>query len=226
MRAAVLTKQLTAASANTIAVSQTLGGAGNLTINGASASGGVATLDTQRRVIITSAGNDSGIIWTVIGTDDNGNAIKDSFAGGNIAAAQSNLNFKTVTQVSSSGAAAAAVTVGTNTVGSTPWKLLADTIATPNMSFDVAVVATVNYSVEYTEQDILLPIPSPLAPTSAIALGSVTPNPTATAFTGLSGLAVAAQANANFLFRGWRLTINSGTGSATCTGRQAGLASP
>lgn len=75
MRPVLLTKTLAAASVNAIAQSQSLGAAGNVTLNGATASGGLATLDTQRRVLITSAGNDSGISFTVFGATDSGTAI-------------------------------------------------------------------------------------------------------------------------------------------------------
>lgn len=223
MKASVFTKQLTAASANNIAASQSLAAAGNLLINGAAASGGVATLDTQRRVIITSAGNDSGLTWTIIGTDDYGAPIKDSFAGGNIAAAQSNLNFATVVSITGSGASAAAVTAGTNTVGSTPWHLFNSTIATPNMSVNMQLVSGVaNATFEYTYDNIR----GPIGVQSAVALGPVTVNPQALPHPQLQGLTANADGNVTWDIFGFRLTINSGTGQFKCTAHQAGLASP
>ena len=54
-----------ALDADSISQSQTPSGAGNLTINGAKASGGVATFDSARQVTITSAGNDSARTFTV-----------------------------------------------------------------------------------------------------------------------------------------------------------------
>src|ERR1700744_4680398 len=110
MFSSTITKTLAAAVANGIALSQALGGAGFLMLSGSLVSGGVAVLGSQRQVIITSAGNDSGLTWTVIGTDDTGNPIKDQFAGANVGVATSNLNFATVTSISGSGATASTVT--------------------------------------------------------------------------------------------------------------------
>lgn len=226
MRAVAITKALTAASANNIAISQTLGGAGNLTLNGAAASGGVATLDSQRRVIVTSAGNDAGLTWTIIGTDDTGSQIKDQFPGAN-GVAQSNLNFKTVSQVSSSAAAAAAVTVGTNTVGSSPWVMFDSYISTPHLDIEVQLVSgSGNVSIETTQDPFLIPIPDPLAPTSAIQFRAANPNPFAVPFGPLEQLTASTEGQINNAIHAWRLTINSGTGTWKATGRQAGVASP
>lgn len=228
MKASTVTKQLAAAVTTGIATAQSLGAAGNLTLNGSLVSGGVATLDTtQRRVIVSSVGNDTGIIWTVIGTDDTGNQIKDQFAGVSGGAAQSNLDFVTVTQISASGATAANVTAGTNGVGSSPWKMFADTINTPHAAYDFELLnGAANVSIQYTQEGFLIPIPQPGAPTPAIAYRSANPNPTPHDFPNLSGMSVSMQDSVNFVFHAWRVIINSGTGSIRVTGRQAGLASP
>ena len=60
--------------ADGISTTATLGGAGTLTINGALASGGEVELSSGRQVTVTSAGNDTGITFTVTGTDVNGAA--------------------------------------------------------------------------------------------------------------------------------------------------------
>src|ERR1700690_738478 len=151
-----VTKALTAASDNAICLSQSPGAAGNLTINGASASGGVATLDSQRRVIITSGGDDSAKTFIVTGTTDGGAPIKDSFLGANTGVAQSNLDFKTVTQVHISAASAGTVKVGTNTTGSCPWVLFDSHIPTPNISYDCNLVSgTSTMQVEFTADEVI-----------------------------------------------------------------------
>lgn len=224
MYASTISKALIAASATKVSASQSLAAAGFLLINGGGASGGVATLDSQREIIITSAGDDTGLLWTVIGTDDTGNQIKDIFAGAN-GVATSNLNFKTVTSIYGSAATASTVTAGTNTVGASPWKLYSDTIATPHIAFTCGLVGSANFSVQYTQESFLAPIPG-LQPNSSVALGPATPNPLAFDFTDLSNQSGAVQAQENFVFHGWRLKINSGNGTVTCSGRQSGLASP
>lgn len=112
---------LAAGVADNIAQSQALAAAGNLTLNGALVSGGVATMDVQRRVIITSGGNDTGITFTIYGTNNDGNAFQEIVTGASGAAAQSTCDFKTVTRVAASGAVATTVEVGTNGVASSKW---------------------------------------------------------------------------------------------------------
>jgi hypothetical protein len=223
MHSVVVTKQLAAASANNIALSQSLAAAGNLLINGSAASGGVATLDTQRRVILTSAGNDSALTWTVIGTNDDGAPIKDVFLGAN-GVAQSNLDFKTVTSITGSAATASTVTAGTNGVGSTPWKLFDNNLATPNMSIyleQLSGTATSNF--EYCYGAFL----ATAGVASSIANGGASPNPTAQLHPSLQSVAVyPAEGVVNYDITGYRLTIIAGTGQIRCTTRQAGLASP
>lgn len=102
-----------------VILSQPVGGAG-VGSGDTIVIGGVATLDTQRRVIIAGAGANNGINFTVTGTNDFGNPISDTFAGsaGTIAAI-SNLDFKTVTGVTHTGTVTGAITIGT-TDGSAP----------------------------------------------------------------------------------------------------------
>jgi len=51
------------ATADAIAVSQTVTGANNVIINGVTAVSGVAFLDAPRRVLVTNVGNDTGITF-------------------------------------------------------------------------------------------------------------------------------------------------------------------
>lgn len=104
-----------AADPDGVAASQTPSGAGNLTINGAKASGGVATFNAARQVTITSAGNDAGRTFTITGTDVNGNTLTEAVTGANADTATSTKHFKTVTQIAVDAATAGAVTAGMNT---------------------------------------------------------------------------------------------------------------
>lgn len=157
------TKTLAAASANNIAQSQSPG-SGAITMNGSAVSSGVATIDTYsatnnteigRRVIVTSGGNDSGITFTITGTNASGQSISDTFAGANIGAAQSNLDFVTVTGVTHTGSVAGTVTVGTNGVGSSRWVTQNFMGKSPmNLAWQVEIVSgAVNYTVQYTMDD-------------------------------------------------------------------------
>lgn len=114
-----------AAVANGIAQSQSRGSAGNLTLNGSLVTGGVAIMDAPRRVIITSAGDDSGITFTITGAgrpqNNGGAAISETIAGADAAAAQTTQDFATVTRISNSAATASTITAGTSDVASGPW---------------------------------------------------------------------------------------------------------
>jgi hypothetical protein len=200
---------LTAASDNCISVSQTPGAAGNLTITGTAATAGVATLDTQRRVLLTFAASEVGHTFVVYGTKQGGTSISETVAGTGIGTVATNQDFLTVTRVSISAAATGAINVGTNGVGSTDWQSI-DTMRQPvNVAFQAVVGAgTVNYSIQTTVQDVNM-LPS----------GTTYP----TAFDSV----VAAQATnqvgsitdpVSF----FRLVINSGTDPVTFTYQQAG----
>lgn len=220
MRPVVLTKALAAASANNICTSQSAAGAANLTINGSAAAGGIATLDTQRRVLITSGGNDSGITFTVFGTTQSGNAIQETVTGADVGTVATNQDFLTITQVSTSGATASNVTVGTNTVGSTPW-VLADQHVTPgNLSLGGLVVSgSVTYTAEYTYDDFLNLTTGAYATPQTPQIAYPTPR----MVVGLTSVNTSTDALLSNPIKGWRLTINSGTGTASLTGTQAGI---
>lgn len=114
--------QLGAAAATGIALSQAVAGAGPLTINGSLASGGVATMDVPRRIIIASAGADSAKTFTVKGTDRNGNPQGEVITGvATPTPVQSVLDYKTVTSIVASAATAGNISAGTNAVGSSEW---------------------------------------------------------------------------------------------------------
>jgi hypothetical protein len=204
---------LTGASANAIALTQTPLGAGNLTINGASAAGGVATLDTARRVLITGNGNDGAISYTVYGTTQGGSALQEIVAGGNASpyTVSTTQDFKTITRIAVSGATAAAITAGTSSIGSSPWKLVNWHVTPINIGLAVIVTGTVNYTVEYTYSDPTNTYPDPLGfpvPFSVSALASK---------------ATTLDSNIIIPVAAVRLTINSGTGSAELIILQAGI---
>lgn len=172
---------------------------------------GVATLDTQRRVIVTSAGNDSGINFTVFGTNDYGNPISDTFAGANIGAAQSNLDFKTVTAVTHTGTVAGAITIGTNGVGSTPWFGVNWHAQPVNIELSAIIASgAANWSWQYTYDD-----PNNLP--SGVAFPQPWNHPT------LNNQAGSLDGSINDPVAAVRLIINSGTGQVRGTWMEAGI---
>ena len=96
-----------AAAATGVTTAQLLGAAGNLTLDGTAVVGGVAVLDVPRNFTLTVATtNQSGITFTVTGTDEYGVVIKESLAGPNNNTVSGKKAFKTITQVAASAAIA------------------------------------------------------------------------------------------------------------------------
>lgn len=209
---------LSAGSANNIATSQTPASAGALTLNGSTVVNGVAVLDDARRVLITTA--DTTHTFTITGTTPTGSALSESFlvAAG---ATASQLDYATVTSITISGGATAAVTVGTNGVASTPWVRL-DEWARPEVAIQCDVSGTVNYTVQSTLDD-------PNSPTNPVVPSAVTwvnsPDANAVGATGAvqtsyGGYAAYAAMTPTFV----RVLLNSGTGTVTTTVTQLGVA--
>lgn len=86
-------------SATFSAPGTTLATAGELAIDGAQASGGVATLDVPRNITVYSASAMTGYYFYFNGTDCNGDEIEEQIAGGGAGATVGGLKaFKTVTR--------------------------------------------------------------------------------------------------------------------------------
>jgi hypothetical protein len=205
---------LAAASANAIALSQSAAGAAQLVLNGATASGGVAKLDKPRQVLITSAGNDSGITFTVTGTTFAGAAVSETLAGGNIGAVATQTDFATVTGIRTSGATASTVTVGTNGVAGSAWVRL-DEWTVGGTFIQCIASGTVNYTIQQTADD-------PNSPFYPIAIPNV--NWIATNDTGVVNATASADSNYIVTPTYARVVLNSGTGSVTVTFTQTGVA--
>jgi hypothetical protein len=193
---------LAAASAYNIALSQTPTNA--VTLNGAAVTGGVAVLDTPRRVLITTT--DTTHTFTITGTNAAGMVQSESFliAGGSTA---SQLDYKTVSSVAVSGTASAAVTVGTNGVASSAWVRF-DNWAPAPVAIQLTASGTVNYTVQQTLDD-------PNSPTNPVAAALVTW--VATSDTAAVGATGSVQTNYAYAPVYARVLLNSGSGSVTGT---------
>jgi len=111
--------------ADGIAENQTLVGAGNLTLNGAlcdlgtagqfdigdAYSDGIAGV----KILIDSAGDISGVTFTVTGKDQDGNSITEDITGVTTTAVSSNNYWSQITQIAADGAVGSNVFVGTVT---------------------------------------------------------------------------------------------------------------
>lgn len=196
-----LSKALIAANATLIAASQTPGAAGALTLTSTA-----VVLDTQRRVIITSAGNNSGVTFTITGVNDSGLPRVETVAGANAGVSASLYDYRTVTSVTISAASTGAVTVGTNTTGSSDWKLVDSRTASFSMSVACTVTGTITYGLETTNSSFL-------------AIGNPTAGPFIQATTIAASAASAIWVPAA-LVRAWRITITAGTGTVFADAQQ------
>jgi len=113
-----------ALSATAVAAAQAVAGAGNLTINGASASGGVATLDVPRAVsVVSSAAGDTTQTATVYGTDAYGVPMTEAIAFNGTTTVAGQKAFKTVTRVAISAALAGNASVGSTDILGLPYRV-------------------------------------------------------------------------------------------------------
>ena len=196
---------LATAAANNIATTQTPTSA--ITLNGALVVLGVAVLDTPRRVLVTTVANESAKTITIVGTDVNGSPQTEVITGPNATTGQTNMDFKTVTSMTISSAAAGALTVGTSGVASSRWIRL-DEWSPHQTGLQIVVNGTVNYTVQQCFQDANNPqlnlAPYQMTWASASDAGVVAQTANAVSWS-------------TFAPPWLKVTLNSGTGSVTMT---------
>lgn len=165
MRPIQKTLSFQAADADSVATAQTPADGVDITIDGALASGGVATFYEPTVVNLISSDDLSTVTFTVIGTAANGRVISENVTGPNNETVSTVLLFKTVTAIEVD--TVTTFTTETLTVGNpnspsfgevdtviTPWWPL--DIYTPNQVTTIScneLAGAVTYSVEYTNED-------------------------------------------------------------------------
>ena len=209
MRQIVMTVgPLAAASPNNIALTQTPTTAG-FTINGSTATAGVATLDVARRVLLTTAADEHTKTVLLSGTDAQGRLISETIAGANVGTTQSVLDYLTVTSAIPSANFTGAATIGTDGVASGTTIPL-DHYGWPEDAVQVVTNGTINYTVQQT-----LDNPYGSASTALNWFDFSDPNLVAQTANSSGGVEYPPAA--------LRLLINSGTGSAKITVLQPGI---
>ena len=196
---------LATANAAIIAASQAGTAATALTLT----STGVYTLDTFRRVIVTSAGNDTGIHFTIVGKNSSGMPVTEALTGASGGVAQSAYDYLSITSITPSGNTAGNVTVGTNGVASTR-PILLDSWGFAPTSIQVDVTGTVNATAQQTLDDC--------NGSSGFAAVNWINHPDAA----LEGLSSNVQGNYAYSPMWVRLLLNSGSGTATIKIIQSG----
>lgn len=222
-----VTETITGANASTVSSAKVYNTITSITVSagttGAITVGyyGAATLDVARRVIFTSAGNDTGITYTVTGTNQMGDIITEAVTGANAGVASSVLDYLSITSVLTSGAVATTVTMGTNGVAASPWVRFDDWNSGSQTTVAAVVSGTANYTVQTSMDD-----PNQVTNSGPPNTFRVTPAQM-TWIDSLDTAVVAATATKSSYFMYTpifaRVVLNSstGTGSVTTTFRQA-----
>lgn len=192
---------IAAANDDAIAETQDPTGAGLLTLTSTP-----VVLDVPRRVIITSAADDSSITFTIVGTTFGGQSVTEVVTGANAGIASSTVDFKTIESVYVSGDAGS-VKVGTNGVAGSRWIRL-DSWADARTAIQCNATGTVNYTVQVTMND-------PNDPVSPVDIASVTWLNTndADAVTAIGDVFTNFEWTPTYA----RILLNSGTGSVSGT---------
>ena len=97
---------------NGICTVSTPAASGSMTLNGALVTDSVAYLPSQRKVLIYSDGNDSGVTFTLTGTNGAGATVTETITGPNATTVYSSSAYFTITAVSISGAGTGNIEVG------------------------------------------------------------------------------------------------------------------
>lgn len=208
-----------------IAETQALAAAGNLTLNGADVSNGVATIcpyGTERAVILTSGGNDTGITFTVYGLNASGNPVQQTVTGTNGSTVTTTRLFHKVTRIYASGQVATTIKAGTTAVMSSRWVALNTNLTPFNVGLAVNITGTINYTVQTTYDNILeTTAASPTSPELPII-------PFAWSVSDLASKNADLQSSLTTPVMAVRIVLNSGTSSPTADFyiAQAGISSP
>lgn len=140
----------TAVDADGVCASQSPG-AGAILINGALATAGVATFGAAQKVRLTSGGNDSGITFTFVGTDADGNVQSETVAGTSASNSDTTKFYKTITAITASAAVATTIIVG-NLIASVSPTLKINTSMNP-VNFNLLtqlISGTATWGMDYT----------------------------------------------------------------------------
>ena len=216
----VITKTLAASSANNLATSQTPGSGTPLTLTALAGTG----LDTQRRVLLTFGSEASNRTMVITGKNSQGTVISETLsiasgAGSTVATVQ---DFLTVSQALPLGGGwTAAVTLGTNTTGSTMWQVVNYHSPTFQIGFELELTSgSGTASVEATRDVPTAPIQIYTA-----GMGIVPPICDPFPLPQLNNQTADAFAAIDDPFTAFRVTVTAGTGLWTCSAVQSGFRS-
>ena len=183
-------------------------------------------LDVPRRIFLAYGNEGAPRTLALVGTDRAGNAIKETLsvpAGGAGSPINTTQDFLTLTSATPAGGGwSANMTLGTGGIASGPWIVMNSQVSPSNIGIAVVVSGTVNYTVEYTYDNL-----NALTLSGSQGFSSII-QPTVWSFSALASKTASTDlVNVPWIEPIWamRLTLNSFTnpGSATATFIQAGV---
>ena len=163
----------------------------------AGVNGLLATMDTARRLLLTTSADDTGDTFTITGTDWNGTVVSESLTGVNNTTTYTVNDYKTITSIWTTGASAGTVKFGTNGIASSR-PIFLDRYALAPTSLQVTVSGTANFTVQQSVQD----------PTS---VGYANVSWVSHPDTGLAAATATAQGNYAYIPTVTRILLNSQT---------------
>lgn len=212
----IITKTLLAASANNICLSQTPTANTPLLLNGTTA----GVLDTQRRILFTTGSEAAQRTLLLTGLNSQGTVINETITipastSGTVA---SQRDYLVVTSILPSASFTAAITVGTNTTGSTTPVIPSHYTAAFDFACQVNVTGTATAQIEFT-RDIPYALPQPYVN----GYSFMPPNCLWDIWPTLGNITVDSVSDIDSPVMGVRLTVISGTGLVTARMTPLGL---
>jgi hypothetical protein len=204
MRPISFTYSQAAADADSVAAPQLLNASGVITLNGSAVVGGVADFTSSPAYLTITNEKSATVSFIVTGTQPGGTTLQtETFAFTASGTVTGSIAFATVTGVTASAPTSATISIGNADIGNTDWIPL--DIYTPNQATTISAKTsgTVDYSVEYTNED----------PFDRSIVHLAEPHPAAS-------LTAASGDETHFtttLMRAVRLKVNSGSGSIRFT---------
>lgn len=177
------------------------------------------TLDAPRRVLVTYGNEASNRTVTINGGDRAARPISEivNIPSGGAGTLYTQQDFLTITSVSVGSAFTAAMSVGTNSIGSTPWVVIQRNVTPTNMGWQTNLVSgAVTGQIEVTIDDPLF-VPNPTSSNPPW-----TNAPTASVPTGLGTINATGLYSLNQAITAWRWTTESGTGTMRIASVQTG----
>ena len=144
----------TALDADAIALSQTPGAAGALTLAGANVVNGVAVLGAAQYITVTSAANLSARTFTITGTDSQGRARTVTLTGPNATTVATTVPLNNISLITIDAAAAGALTVGVNGQGFSPVIPLDYNRTGAVTSLAAVISGSPTYTLQHTFDDV------------------------------------------------------------------------